>query len=168
MEESSNDKIILSYLSQSIEISLPQKYEELLRIFIKEFKIDKQNQKKLDLKYKDEENDDIELDSEMDFTEFKKLSKRKKINKIEGYISQESQESCRSSLNLLDNNENEFSERADMTFKEEKEEKTLKENLELIKKENENYKIEIEKCNSKIKNLEEEKNKIIAENEKNI
>ena len=174
--------MILSYLSQSIEIPLPKNYEELLNVFINEFKIDEKKRKFLHLQYSDEDEEDIIIYEEADYTPFLESIKDNKIkNQIKGFINPKSMTSSSISLGNNDNDylkeiENELSlsslnkseNENDIDKTKEQLDKTMKENSDLIKNENNNYKAEIENYNSKIKSLEDEKNKINAENEINI
>ena len=171
MEEPSQNKIIISYLSENYEIPLPNDYKELMRTFINIFSIDAKNQELLNLKYNDGE-DDVYICDGNDYIPFKQSVKENKIkNEIIGFITAE----VRNSYTPLDLYSNicvsEISERHTLgnndsdTVKEEEIEK-IKENLELIKNENNNYKNEIEEYNSKIKILEEKNNEMIAEKEK--
>ena len=177
MQEPSNDKLILSYLSQSIEIPLPKDYEELLKVFIKEFKIDEKKRKLLHLQYSDEDEEDIIIYEEADYTPFLESIKDNKIkNQIKGFIDQKSMTTSSISLGNNDNeylkeietelslsslNKSENENEKDIDKTKGQTDKTMKENSDLIKNENNNCKAEIENCNSKIKSLEEEKIKLM-------
>ena len=103
-------KLKLKYNSESIEITSPDSYEELKKIFIDSFKIDEKGQQLFYISYIEEEGDEIGIYSEEDYIDFKKqLKDRDSIIESE-LIGKIESESKLSDMNLeLDNLKNLFS-----------------------------------------------------------
>ena len=101
MENYSKINIILKYGSDSIEILLPNNYDDLFKIFIEKFKIEKSKEDSLTITYIDDENDNIIIFSDEDFEVFKNLLKENLIkNELIGTCSNNSLQSIGNIFNI--------------------------------------------------------------------
>ena len=90
MEDFSQRNLIIIFSSESIEIPMPNTYQELFNIFINKFKIEENSQKLFNITYHDEE-DEIYISSEEDYQLFISQLKENNINnKITGIILKDS------------------------------------------------------------------------------
>ena len=152
MQDSTQQKVILKFCINSIEIVLPNSYSELFTIFVENFNIKKKNEEFLKLTYNDEENDSICIYSEEDFETFKNLSKTQKIkNEIIGILTLDSRPSFGTYFNLENSNELDFNNSYCENKKEEEIKKKLEEDIQKYKEEIKLLKEENEKLKSKLK-----------------
>ena len=184
MEKTNKTKVILRYIEKSIEIILPDNFKDLFKIFIDNFKIEKNMEEYLEITYNDDEGDNIGLYSEEDFKAFRKLLIEKTIkNELIGkIISNSKRTSINKSFNTELDNLQQFlmgksTNKNDYEKNNNKSNNSLIEiNLEDIDNENKEKKIleeelkskveEINKLNSEVKILKEEKEKQEKEFEK--
>ena len=105
MENYSQIIVILKYCSKSIEILLPNNYNDLIKIFVEKFQIEKNKEDFLQITYNDDENDNIIIFSEEDFEVFKKLLKENLIkNELIGILSENCLQNIDNTFNIkLDN-----------------------------------------------------------------
>ena len=82
-----SSKLILKYNTESIEISFPNNYEELIKIFIYSFKIVESNQEQFYISFIDENDDAVGIYSEEDFKLFQNQLKNNQVkNELKGEI----------------------------------------------------------------------------------
>ena len=82
-----SSKLILKYNTESIEISFPNNYEELIKIFIDSFKIVESNQEQFYISFIDENDDGVGIYSEEDFKLFQNQLKNNQVkNELKGEI----------------------------------------------------------------------------------
>ena len=92
MEDFSQRKLKILFSSESIEIPVPNTYQELFNIFINKFKIEENSQKLLNITYHDEE-DEIYISSEEDYQLFISQLRENNINNnITGAIMKDSRD----------------------------------------------------------------------------